>query len=70
METENQTIYRDFFPVKDEIDYNQVKIDDDFPQKSKSGLRASDIIFRKIPKLALEPPALEPPTAVTLSLIT
>ena len=45
-----------FFPVKDEIDYNQVKIDDDFPQKSKSGLRASDIIFRKIPKLALEPP--------------
>ena len=53
-----------FFPVKDEIDYNQVKIDDDFPQKSKSGLRASDIIFRKIPKLALEPPALEPPTAV------
>ena len=29
------------------------------------GLRASDIIFRKLPKLALEPPALEPLTAVS-----
>ena len=37
-----------------------------FFSKIQMGFRASDIIFRKIPKLALEPPALEPPTAVYL----
>ena len=35
-----------------------------FCEKIQTGPRASDIIFRKIQKLALEPPALEPPTAV------
>ena len=29
-----------------------------------------DIFFRKIPKLALEPPALEPPTAVNVYGVT